>query len=217
MRRAAYIFVVLVVGGLLTGCPSLFRTVSQGEVESAEDLFKNAEAAFSNKEYDKAISLYEKVRSAHPEFEKIPQTYLKAAEAFYEKGDYEKAISRYLQFAELHPAHEDVPKAKYYVAMSYFQQIKAADLDNRIVHTAAEAFKALRDSPDAGEWAKKAGEKYDECMKKLAEKELDKARTYISMGKYKAAKMSAQRVLDEYGKLGYDKDAEELINGIKEK
>jgi hypothetical protein len=37
------------------------------------------------------------------------------------------------------------------------------------------------------------------------------------MGKYKAAKMSAQRVLDEYGKLGYDKDAEELINGIKEK
>jgi outer membrane protein assembly factor BamD len=157
------------------------------------------------------------LRSAHPDFEKTPDVSVKIADAFYDSGDYEKAASAYLQFVELHPGHEQVARAKFRVAMCYFNQIKSIDLDSRAVTTAAERFKALRDNPDAGEWGKKASEKYDACMKKLAEKELYKAHQYIRMGKYKSARMAAKRVLEEYGKLGLDQEAEDLIKGIKGK
>lgn len=217
MKKAFSVLVVLIAGVMLTACPSLWSTAAKDKTEDAEVLYKDAEAAFANKDYDKAIELYERIKSGHSDFEKTPEVYLKLAEAFYEKGAYEKAISRYLQFVELHPGHKDVPKAKFYAAMGYFQQIRAADLDNRIVHTAAEAFKALRDDPEAGEWAEKAGEKYNECLKKMAEKELYKARTYVSMGQYQAARISAKRVLDEYKEMGFDKEAEDLIKGIKGK
>lgn len=202
---------------MLTACPSLWNTAANDKAEGAEKLYEDAEAAFDNKDYEKAIELYERIKSGYSDFEKTPEVYLRLADAFYEKGAYEKAISRYLQFVELHPGHKDVPKAKFHAAMGYFQQIRAADLDNRIVHTAAEAFKALRDDPEAGEWAEKAGEKYDECLKKMAEKELYKARTYVSMGQYQAARIAAKRVLDEYKEMGFDKEAEDLIKGIKGK
>jgi outer membrane protein assembly factor BamD len=202
---------------VLAGCPTLWNGKVTETPAGAEELFKQAEARFSEKRYDKAVELYEKLKSAHPDFEKISQVYLGIADALYEKGDNEKAISRYQQFIELYPAHKEIQRAKYNIALSYFKQIRNVDLDNRIVNTAAEAFKALRDDPEAGEWSKKAGEKYDECLKKLAEKELYKARTYVSMGKYNSAKMAAKRVLEEYGKLGYDEEAEDLLKSIKGK
>jgi outer membrane protein assembly factor BamD len=217
VKKALSILVVLTAGLLLTGCPSLWSTAATEKTENAERLYKDAEAAFESKDYDKAIELYERVKSGYTDFEKMPEVYLKLAEAFYKKGDYDKAVSRYQQFGELYPGNKDVPKAKFYAAMGYFQQSRSPDLDNRIVRTAADAFKALRDDPQAGEWAQKAGEKYNECLKKMAEKELYKARTYVSMGKYKAARIAAKRVLDEYKETGFDKEAEDLIKGIKGK
>lgn len=205
------------VAMLLVGCPSFWNSKDVAKTPSAEELYKKAEALFKDKDYRGAIEAYRRLKSAHPDFEKIPDVYMKIADAFYDSGDFEKAASAYLQFAELHPGHEQVTRAKFQVAMCYFKQIKNTDLDSRAVTIAAERFKALRDNPDAGEWGKKASEKYDECLKKLAEKELDKARTYISMGKYKSARIAAKRVLEEYGKLGLNQQAEDLIKSIKGK
>lgn len=217
MRQILSIFVALTAGVILTGCPTLWRTAENGQTETASQIFEKAEAAFKDKQYDKAVELYERIRANHGDFEKAPEVYLRLAEAAYEKGAYEKAISGYAQFVESFPSHKDIPKAKFFVAMSNFKQIRGADLDNAMVRAAADAFKALRDDPEAGEWVEKAGEKYNECLKKLAEKELYKARTYLSMGKYQAARMAAKRVLEEYGKLGFDKDAEGLIQDTKGK
>lgn len=217
MRQVLSIFVALIAVVTLTGCPTLWQTSVNQQTETAEQIFKKAEAAFKDKKYDKAIELYQRIRADYSDFKKAPEVYLRLAEIYYNKENYDKAISGYMQFIESFPSNKDIPKAKYYVAMSDFKQIRGVDLDNGMVRAAADAFKTLRDDPAAGEWAKKAGEKYDECLKKLAEKELYKARTYISMGKYQAARIAAQRVLDEYGKLGFEKDAKDLINDVKDK
>jgi hypothetical protein len=47
--------------------------------------------------------------------------------------------------------------------------------------------------------------------------ELYKARNYISTGQYKSARIAAQRVLDEYAKLGLDKEASDIIGKVKGK
>jgi len=208
---------VAVAALLLVGCPSLWKADNPEKPLAPEELFKNAEGHFDKKDYDAAIEEYERLKSAHPDFKKIADVYLKIADAFYQKGDYDKAVARYQQFIELNPGNPEIPRTKYNIAMCYFRQIKRLDLDSRVVQGAADKFKEIMDDPNAGEWAKKAKEKFEECMKKRAEKEMYKARTYVSMGRYKAARLSAKRVLEEYGKLGFDKEADDLIKSIKGK
>ncbi|MGC8908623.1 MAG: outer membrane protein assembly factor BamD, partial [Desulfomonilaceae bacterium] len=182
-----------------------------------DEMFARAEKLIKEKNYDDAIETLERLKSAHPDYSKIEEVYLKIADAAFEKGSYENAASKYYQFMELYPASKQVPRAKFNVAMCYFKQIKGTDLDNRVIQQAVDAFKTVADDPNAGEWAKKAEEKIRECRRKLAEKELYKAKTYISVGNYKAARVAAQRVLDEYAKVGLDEDAQKLLKSIKNK
>ncbi len=217
MRRAFSIFVLVLAAMLLTGCPSIWQTTTADESPSPEKLFKTAEEHFEKKDYATAIEVFERLKSAHPEFKDMPQVYMKIADSFFNQKSYENAIARYLQFLELYPAGKEVNRAHFQIAMAYFNQIKGVDLDSRAVRQAAEAFKSLADNTEAGEWAEKAAEKYKECLGKLAERELYTARSYISLGNYKAARLAAKRVLEKYAKSGHDEEADALLKKIKGK
>lgn len=215
LGRKITLFAVLAM--VLAGCPSLWNAGKTEKQLSPEEMFRQAEDNFKSKDYPQAIELYERLKSAHPDFNKMPEVYMKLADASFEQGAYEKAASRYLQFMELYPAHKDIPRAKYQVAMCYFNQIKNTDLDSRAIKQALDSFKLVADNPNSEEWGKKAEEKKRECLKKLAEKEIYKARTYVSVGNYNAARLAAQRVLEEFPKMGFDEKAKELIDKIKGK
>jgi outer membrane protein assembly factor BamD len=217
MRCASTLCLILVSLITLSGCPSLWKTEASEKNLNADELYKSADESFQKKNYSQALDSFEKLKSAHPDFKDMPEVYLKIADSLYNEGSWDKAMARYSQFIELYPGHKSVPRAKYNIAMGTFNQIKQTDLDTRIVQKAAEAFKLIADDPDTGEWRKKAEEKYRECRQKLAAKEMYKARTYISMGNYNAARLVAKRVLDEYPKLGYDEEANQLISKIKNK
>ncbi|MGB9616022.1 MAG: outer membrane protein assembly factor BamD [Desulfomonilaceae bacterium] len=214
LKKLALLILVVIC---LSGCPSLWNTAATEKNVTPDEMFARAEKLIKEKNYDDAIETLERLKSAHPDYSKIEEVYLKIADAAFEKGSYENAASKYYQFMELYPASKQVPRAKFNVAMCYFKQIKGTDLDNRVIQQAVDAFKTVADDPNAGEWAKKAEEKIRECRRKLAEKELYKAKTYISVGNYKAARVAAQRVLDEYAKVGLDEDAQKLLKSIKNK
>ena len=218
MNRPEFrLIAAILIGFFLTGCPALWTSETVVKNTPPAQLYREADDLFQKKDYSIAIDAFERLKSAHPDFQKTPDAYLKIADALFQNGAYEKAVSRYHQFIELYPLHKEVARAKYQIALSYFNQIRTADLDNSVVQAALNAFKTLSEDPKAGEWAKKAEEKFKECQKKLAEKELDKARTYWSMGRYQAARISAKRVLEEYSKLGYDAEANDWLKKLKDK
>jgi outer membrane protein assembly factor BamD len=103
------------------------------------------------------------------------------------------------------------------IGMCFFSQSKDSDLDDSMVRRAETAFKKVIDKTESGQWRKKAEEKYRESRRKLAEKELYKARTYYNLKRYKSARIAAQRILDQYPKLGVDEEASELIEKTKGK
>ncbi len=216
-RTEFHIIAAALILVLLAGCPALWTSETVVKNSTPEQLFKEGEELFKKKDYSGAINSFEQLKSAHPEFEKTPEVYLKIADALFENGAYDKAIMRYQTFAELYPLHKDIPKAKYQIALAYFNQIKNTDLDNSIIQAALDSFKAVSEDPKAGEWGKKAEEKLRICRKKLAEKEIYKAQTYISMRNYRAARVAAKRVLDEYPRLGFDTEANDLLKKIKDK
>jgi outer membrane protein assembly factor BamD len=215
-RKLSFILVIF-IALFAAGCPSLWKADVVAKDPGPDKLYKAAEDQFQKKQYAQAVELYERLKSGYPDFKKMPEVYSKIADALYDNKAYDKASARYQQFIELYPGDKGVPRAKFNIGMCYFNQMKNTDLDNSVVQSAAKAFKALADDTSAGEWARKAKEKYNECRKKLAEKELYKANTMLSVNNYKAARLAAKRVLDEYPKLGYDKQATELIKSIKGK
>jgi outer membrane protein assembly factor BamD len=217
VRRKLSVILVTFIAVLAAGCPSLWHTEVVEKDPGPDKLFQAAEDQFQKKQYGEAVDLYERLKSGYPDFKKMPEVYSKIADALFDEKSYDKASARYQQFIELYPGDKRVPRAKFNIGMCYFNQIKNMDLDNSVVQRAAQEFKALADDTNAGEWAKKAEEKYNECRKKLAEKEMYKARTMLTVHNYQAARLAAKRVLDEYPKLGYDSDAAELIKSIKGK
>lgn len=217
MRRKLSFILVTFIVVLAAGCPSLWNTDMVEKDAGPDKLFQMAEEQFQKKEYAQAVKGYERLKSGYPDFKKMPEVYLKIADASYEEKSYDTAIARYQEFINLYPGNKEVPRAKFNIGMAYFNQIRNADLDNTVVQRATAEFKALSENTNAGEWAKKAEEKYKECRKKLAEKEMYKAHTMLSMKNYQAARLAAKRVLDEYPKLGFDDDASELIKSIKGK
>ena len=148
--RHFLIFFTAVLAFLLVGCPSIWPTDDPEKKLTAEELYKDAEARFKDKDYAAAAELFERLKSAYPEFEKIPEVYLKIGDSYFEKGKYEKAASSYLHFGELYPGNKDLSRANYQVAMCYFRQIKNIDLDSRAITEAAKRFKMVKDSPDGG-------------------------------------------------------------------
>jgi outer membrane protein assembly factor BamD len=216
MKHGFYAFVAILVLAL-AGCPSVWQAANPDKPTSAEELFKKAENQYANKDYKQALESYERLKSAFPDFKRLPHAYMRIGDCLFNQNNYEQAIARYLQFIELYPAHQEASRAKFNVAMSYFNQIKGTDLDNSVVKRAADSFKKLVDDPNAGEWAKKAEEKHRECLRKLAEKELYVAEQYWNMGKYKSAHAAAKRVLEEYPKLGFEARAREIEQKTKDK
>ncbi len=143
--------------------------------------------------------------------------YLKIADSFFDQGSYEKAISRYMQFTELYPGHKEVSRAKFQVGLAYFNQIKNTDLDSTVVQRATKSFKTSWKTPTQRNMRRRQKKSTRNARKKLAEKEIYKARTYVNMGNYQAARLAAQRVLDEYPKAGFDEEANNLIEKSKTK
>jgi outer membrane protein assembly factor BamD len=202
---------------LLSGCPSWWSSDVKEKNPTPEELFSQGQDKIKQKKYEEGVNILERLKSAYPEFKQMPKVYLVIADSFYDQNSYDKAIARYLQFLELYPGDKEASRARYQIGMAYFKQIKGTDLDNTVVKQAIKAFKAVSEAPDPGEWGKKAEEKTRECERKLAEKELYKARSYISLGNYKAARLATQRVLDQYPKLGLDDEAKKLLERIKNK
>jgi len=202
---------------LLSGCPSWWSSDVKEKSPTPEELFSQGQDKIKQKKYEEGVNILERLKSAYPEFKQMPQVYLAIADSFYDQNSYDKAIARYLQFLELYPGDKEASRARYQIGMAYFKQIKGTDLDNTVVKQAIRAFKAVSEAQTPGEWGKKAEEKTRECERKLAEKELYKARSYISLGNYKAARLATQRVLDQYPKLGLDDEAKNLLERIKNK
>jgi outer membrane assembly lipoprotein YfiO len=216
MKKGFFFTIFASLCVICAGCPII--TDSQPmKYDSPEKMFKAAEELYNKKNYAQALDVYEQLKSAYPEFNEMSKVYAKIGDCLFEDKQYDKSVGRYFQFVELYPNDKDVPRAKYNIGMAMFNQIKNIDLDSRIIQKTAEAFKGLTDDPNAGEWGKKAEEKYRECRQKLAAKEWDKARTYLSASNPKSATIAAKRILDEYPNLGYDDKANELLKKYKNK
>ena len=105
-------------------------------------IYDSANAAYSKKEYDKAIELYENIISAN---QSAPELYFNLGNAYYQTGDFAHAILNYERAKKLAPDDEDVAANLKFANQKTEDKIEAApemflvELKNKIVSSMNES------------------------------------------------------------------------------
>ncbi|ANU07798.1 Outer membrane protein assembly factor BamD precursor [Paraurantiacibacter namhicola] len=163
-----------------------------------ETLYAAAKARLDAGDYKMAAGLFDEVERQHPYSEWARRAQLMSAFTYYAQGDYNESIGAATRFLQIHPGNKDAPYAYYLIAMSYYEQISDIQRDQRTTRLALAALtEVTRRYPDS-EYAADARLKIDLVNDHLAGKEMEIGRYYQRSGKWLAAQIRFQNVIETY-------------------
>lgn len=145
-----------------------------------------------------AAALFDEVERQHPYSEWARRAQLMSAFSYYAGGEYTKSIDSARRFIQTHPGNKDAPYAYYLIGMSYYEQISDTTHDQKITEQALSAFGQLIRLYPESTYATDARLKIDLINDHLAGKEMEIGRLYQRRGRWIAATIRFQNVVDTY-------------------
>jgi len=111
---------------------------------------------------------------------------------------YNKAIQSSQRFLSIHPGNKDAPYAYYLIALSYYEQISDVQRDQKVTEQAQTALREVNRRFPQSEYATDARLKLDLVEDHLAGKEMEIGRFYQKSGRWIAAQVRFQNVVDKF-------------------
>ena len=145
-----------------------------------------------------AAALFDEVERQHPYSPWARRAQLMSAFSYYAARDYNKAIQSAQRFLSIHPGNKDAPYAFYLIALSYYEQISDVQRDQKITDQALTALNEINRRFPNSDYAADARLKIDLVRDHLAGKEMEIGRHYERSGKWIAAQIRFQNVVDNY-------------------
>lgn len=145
-----------------------------------------------------AAALFDEVERQHPYSPWARRAQLMSAFSYYAAADYNKAIDAARRFLEIHPGNKDAPYAYYLIGLSYYEQISDVERDQKITLQAKTALQEVSRRFPSTEYASDARLKLDLVEDHLAGKEMEIGRYYERSGKWIAAQIKFQNVVENY-------------------
>ena len=179
--------------------------------KTADELAAEGLAYFEEKDYREAITSYERLRDWYPFSVHAKDAELKVADAYFLLEEYDQALVAYRTYYQLHPSDPRIPYVLYRIGRCDFDQMVSVDRDQTPAANALESFRRLIDQFPDHEYAVKAEEHIQECLKNLAGKEHYVGKFYFKSKHYKAALHRFQSVVNDYPDFGLHAEAKEYI------
>lgn len=163
-----------------------------------ETLYGEAKDRLDRGQTKFAAALFDEVERQHPYSPWARRAQLMSAFSYYVGSDYNKAIASAQRFLSIHPGNKDAPYAYYLIALSYYEQISDVERDQKITQQARTALTEVTRRFPATEYAADARLKLDLVEDHLAGKEMQIGRFYERSGRWLAAQLRFQNVVEEY-------------------
>ena len=163
-----------------------------------ETLYASAKNRLDRGNAPLAAALFDEVERQHPYSPWARRAQLMSAFSYYVAKDYNKGIQAAQRFLSIHPGNKDAPYAYYLIALSYYEQISDVHRDQKITEQARAALNEVVRRFPQSEYAADARLKLDLVNDHLAGKEMEIGRYYAKSGKWLAAQLRFQNVVDEY-------------------
>lgn len=178
--RSLPLFLVL----SLCGCGIIDMIYLPPAEDTAQEIYEAGNEAMSEKNYVRAVELYNKLRDTYPFSPYTIDAELSLGDAYYLDEEYEIATEAYKDFESLHPRHEAIPYVLYQTGMSLLKQFRSIDRATTELQEAWDYFnRIVQQYPDTP-YAASSRENMLTCRKLLAEHELYIADMFWHMGKY---------------------------------
>lgn len=198
-RRAAG--AALLALALAISAPGCLKKDKMSGVSDRE-LYERAAKELEAENYYKARTMLERiVKRGNDDPELSPLVLLGLADAYYgKKGllNLAEAMSRYANFLTFYPTHERADYAQYQLALCHFQQVYAADRDQKETLVAIDEFRKVQAQFPKSPYVDLAGEKILEGNDLLAEHEFRVGRFYYEGGRYLGAIDRYLTILDRF-------------------
>jgi len=190
---------LLITFSLLLGCAKKGIKTIEGDPET---LYKEGLARFNKRDYAEALKKFEQLKSSFPDTP--PYTLwaeLKIGDCHFLKKEYVEAIAAYEEFKKIHPTHEEIPYVQYQIGMSYYNQMLTLDRDQTPTQKALSNFEYLIANYPPSLFTEKAKEKTGICRKRLADHEFYIGNYYYKNGKFKAASVRFQGLIEKFPRM----------------
>jgi outer membrane protein assembly factor BamD len=192
---------------VLSGCANT-KAVDETVGWSPNKLYNEAREERDTGNFDKAISLYEKLEGRAAGTPLAQQAQLDKAHTHYKAGESAQALAAINRFLRLHPSSPALDYALYLKGLASFNDnlglfgsLSRQDLSERDQKAAKESFEAFRELvtrfPDS-RYTPDARSRMTYIVNSLAQYEVHVARYYHSRGAHLAAIGRAQTALVDY-------------------
>jgi len=169
---------------LASGCGIIDMIYLPPAEDTAQEIYEAGNEAMSEKNYVRAVELYNKLRDQYPFSPYTIDAELSLGDAYYLDEEYEIAAEAYKDFESLHPRNEAIPYVLYQTGMSLLKQFRSIDRATTELQEAWDYFnRIVQQYPDTP-YAQSAQENMLTCRKLMAEHELYIADVFWNMGKY---------------------------------
>ena len=163
-----------------------------------ETLYAEAKSRLDRGNPTLAAALFDEVERQHPYSPWARRAQLMSAFSYYAARDYNKAVASAQRFLSIHPGNKDAPYAYYLIALSYYEQISDVQRDQKVTEQALTALREVNRRFPQTEYASDARLKIDLVEDHLAGKEMEIGRYYQRSGKWIAAQIRFQNVVETY-------------------
>ncbi|GAB5349504.1 outer membrane protein assembly factor BamD [Alteriqipengyuania sp. 357] len=163
-----------------------------------ETLYASAKDRLDRGQTSLAAALFDEVERQHPYSPWARRAQLMSAFSYYVARDYNKSIQSAQRFLSIHPGNKDAPYAYYLIALSYYEQISDVTRDQRTTEQALTALREVERRFPQSEYASDARLKIDLVNDHLAGKEMEIGRFYERSGRWTAAQIRFQNVIETY-------------------
>ncbi|MFA7597348.1 MAG: outer membrane protein assembly factor BamD [Novosphingobium sp.] len=163
-----------------------------------ETLYAAAKARLDRGDVKQAAALFDEVERQHPYSPWARRAQLMSSFSYYLARNYPQAIQSAQRFLSIHPGNKDAPYAYYLIALSYYEQISDVERDQKITQQALNALEEVNRRFPQSEYAADSRLKIDLVRDHLAGKEMEIGRFYEKTGKWLAARIRFQTVVEQY-------------------
>jgi outer membrane protein assembly factor BamD len=202
----AFLYTLFVVS--LSACGSASKPVDETAGWSASRLYAEAKEEIAGSNYQRAITLLEKLEARYPFGRYAQQAQLEIVYVYYKDNDPVQALAAADRFIKLHPNHPNVDYVYYLKGLINFNDnlgflaaITGEDptaRDPRGTRNAFDAFKLLITRFPNSQYAADATLRMKYLINAMGSNELQVARYYFKRGAYLAAANRSQSIIKQY-------------------
>ncbi len=210
IRRNILTVIVALACGWLLGACGLFGNDDYDETKgwSVQKMYAEAKLEAGDRNWEKAIKLYEKLESRYPFGRFAQQAQIEVAYAHWKNEDPASALAAIDRFVKLHPNHPSADYMHYLRGLIYFNEDQGimgffggqdqSERDSKAAGDAFNAFKELATRFPESRYTPDAILRMNYLVNTLASHEIHVARYYMKRKAYVAAANRVQFALKTY-------------------